>query len=69
MKTTSLHLKIEMKDSVKPSKIYELLSDAKKSIVYKSILETINKDFFKLPYEVQKLSKKARRKKQNNNIN
>jgi len=69
MKTTSLHLKIEMKDSVKPSKIYELLSDAKKSIVYKSILETINKDFFKLPYEVQKLSKKARRKKQSNNIN
>jgi hypothetical protein len=61
MKTTSLHLKIEMKGSVKPSKIYELLSDAKQSIVYKSILETINKDYFKLPYEVQKLSKKARR--------
>ena len=62
MKTTDLHLKIEMKGNVKPSKMYELLYDVKKSIVYKYILKTIEKDYFKLPYEVQKLSKKARRK-------
>ena len=69
MKTTSLHLKIEMKASVKPTKMYELLSDAKQSIVYKSLLETINKDFFTLPYEAQKLSKKARRNTDMNKYN
>lgn len=63
MKTTALHLKIEMKASVKPCKMYELLNDVKKSIVYKSLLQTSEKDYFKLPYEVQKLSKKARRNK------
>jgi len=66
MKTTSLHLKIEVKGKVQPSKMYELLNDVKKSYVYNFILMNTDKDFFKLPYEVQKLSKKARR---NNNIN
>ena len=62
MNSSNLHLKIEMKGKVKPSKMYELLFDVKKSIVYQCLLKTIEKDFFKLPYQVKKLSKKARRK-------
>lgn len=61
MKTTSLHMKIEVKGKVKPSEMYKLLSEVKKSDVYNFILMNVNKDFFQMPYQVQKLSKKARR--------
>ena len=69
MKTTSLHLKIEVKGKVKPSKMYELLSEVKKVDVYNFILMNVDKDFFQLPYKVKKLSKKARRNTDVNKYN
>jgi len=58
MTTLNINLKIEAKKTI-TSKGIEFLKN--NGLGLNQIYESFNKDSFLLPYEVQKLSKKARR--------